>query len=306
MRVFTTPTGLHSRAMVRIHNALRRHAPRYIKFTEQRDTADLVVLYVIGSDAIAEGERLTHRGQSYIAVQCCLDTAGPIVPLHHWYPFWQQARLVWSYYRLPTAVSTFNFYHAPLGVDSVFDSAPTPAVGRALTAITTGYVDGPGAEAISEVWAAVSRVGGQCHHIGPLPVGMVPPALWSNSDGISDPRLASLYRRTKYVIALRHIEGFELPAAEGLLCGARPVLFDQPALRHWYGAYAQFVPECHGSALVDELVSVLSAPYQAVGPHERASAALSFDWEQIVDGVWGVVGEHSAHINLQPHFEVNA
>lgn len=286
MKVFVEPTGLHSPAMVRIANALKRHAPKNVGFTKARDQADLVVMYVIGVDALAEGKRLTAAGRNYAAVQCCLKGTGGSTA--DWAEFWSQASIVWSYYDLhkftPTAL--FNFYHAPLGVDSAFSSVQ-PCDDKTILAITTGHVDGPDAEAISEVWSACEYLGGRAYHVGPLPAGMPRPRTWEASQGITDEALANLYRRAHFVCGLRHVEGFELPAAEGLACGARPILFYQRDLAQWYGSLAMYVEECSGAKLIDSLTRTMILGKDAPVTHiERMSAIQTFDWERLAEGFW--------------------
>ena len=54
MKVFVTPTGLHSYAMVRVANALARYAPPHVQIVTDRQAADCAVLHVIGPDAPLE------------------------------------------------------------------------------------------------------------------------------------------------------------------------------------------------------------------------------------------------------------
>lgn len=288
MKVFVEPTGLFSPAMVRISKALQRHAPRFVGFTKDRDHADLVILYVIGADAIEEGRRLLARGQHYAIVQCCLKTAGGRP--RDWDELWANASIVWSYYDLIKfcSLDAFNFYWAPLGVDKTFEQGlGRYNSDRGLLAITTGHVDGPGAEAISEVWAACEYLGGRCFHVGPLPANMPRPRTWEAVQGVTDEALAGLYGRAHFVAGLRHVEGFELPAAEGLACGARPILFYQPDLYRWYGSLALYVEECRGAKLIDSLTRTMILGKEAPVTYiERAAAIQTFDWERIAAGFW--------------------
>jgi glycosyltransferase involved in cell wall biosynthesis len=299
MKVFLAPTGIceHARAFRRIAAALARYAPPHITITTDRDSADLVILYAISLDAVEAARDIRAWGKDYAVVQCCV--APTICPIDWWGELWAGAVVTWSYYDLSQHMDpSWTFYHAPLGIDDVFKQ-PQPAQPRNLV-ITTGYVDGPGAEAISEVWRAVSIVNSlpgqpfalQPLHIGPKHVqGMVNvPSNWHNEEGVTDERLAHLYSRAKFVSGLRHVEGFELPAAEALACGARPVVFwTQPTMRHWYGDLAQYVDECSGDELVSQLVAEFSEPWP-VEDDERAMALKRFDWETIVTGFWNRIG----------------
>src|ERR1700722_15236670 len=142
LRVDVQPTGLHSRAMVRIADALTRYAPPEVEIVNL-DSSDLSVLYVIGPDAIDYCAEMQARGHRYAIVQCCLRTAGlSRENAHLWCQLWQGAAAVWSYYDISrafreifnTAPPPFNDsitmtpIYAPLGIDPAFGlpHEPTP------------------------------------------------------------------------------------------------------------------------------------------------------------------------------------
>lgn len=279
-RIFLEPVGLHSRAMVRIKDALRENLPKDFSVESEEDSADLVVIYVIGENQRARGLRALARGADYAVVQCCLRTAG-LSDLEEWHDFWDGAAAVWSYYDLNLfAGYDGDFLYAPLGLDEPFRGQPFKGIQREPLVVTSGYVCGPGAEAIEEVWAAASAAGIKAVHFGPGTVdGMEQPDEWESLTGISDEELAALYSRASWVSGLRYVEGFELPAAEGLACGARPILFDQPATRRWYGRHAVYVPERSGDELVGYLTNIFSGGPKPVSRDERAAVLARFDWE---------------------------
>jgi glycosyltransferase involved in cell wall biosynthesis len=103
---------------------------------------------------------------------------------------------------------------------------------------------------------------------------------------VSDQDVARLYQRSRYVSGLRRIEGFELPAAEGLLCGARPILFDRPHYRKWYGDLAVYIPEEPRPQAQASIADVLAGPYRCVTAEERDAAAAWFSWERVCRGFW--------------------
>jgi glycosyltransferase involved in cell wall biosynthesis len=294
IRAYVQPTGLHSRAMIRVADALARYAPTGVEIAPDPSPSecDLIILHVIGSDAITAAERVASCGQRYAVIQYCLVTAGySNATAVDWVYMWQNAACVWSYYDLSRSFlsETFELYYAPLGLDDAF-LARTYSLNPRLDplVLTSGYVSGPGAESIAEVWAAAERLGINAIHIGPSTIeGMSDyPLTWVSRHQISDSELAELYRRASWVAALRHVEGFELPAAEGLACGARPIVFDQPAMRHWYGNHALYVKDQSGPALVNELVAVMSRPPDPVTDEERAKVIHRFNWERVCTGFW--------------------
>lgn len=307
LRVFLDPVGMYSRAMVRIANSLRRHRPSYVRIVSTPDEADLVVMYVISTDAISYAAELAARGQRYVAVQCCLQTAGGD-PHRDWSAFWHHAALVWSYYDLSAYASEvgFRFYHSPLGLDDAFVAIPELPTPKRRRVITSGFVSGPGAEPIEDVWRAARSCNLDIVHIGPLPTqiaGILDPDLWARcvkSLQPNDTKLATLIRQSTWVAAMRHVEGFELPAAEALACGTMPILFDQPTIRRWYGDMAVTVPECSGDQLTQLLMFLFLNESQnnyqhasVVSDHTRRMAITRFDWSAIVNAFW--------HRLLSPH-----
>lgn len=286
MRVYLQPTGLYSRAMIRVANALTRYAPSRVQIAEREQDADLVILHVIG-DAISAAERILSERRRYAVIQYCVNPCREEADCHF---LWRNADLVWSYYDLsPFArADGFQFYHAPLGIDDAFLPQPYWQRFREQLVITSGYVDGERAEAISEVWQAAEIAGVEAIHVGPSRVeGMrAQPAKWNARHGLTDQELAALYGRVAWVSGLRHVEGFELPCVEGLVMGARPIMFRQPAIEHWYGDFAEYVEDRSGQPLVDDLVRLFTGPYRAVGLEEQEQAVARFDWQMICAGFW--------------------
>lgn len=299
IRVHLKPTGLHSRAMVRIAAALRSSMPaHYIEVGTIAD-ADLVVLYVISDDAVPYAASLLDANKQYAVVQCCYVTAatGSTVITYDWQVMWSHAAAVWSYLGLPFK----HYLHMPLGVDDVFRQSEiiAGATDRHLV-LTTGYVNGDGCEAISDVWRAagvVPRVSPL--HIGPARVeGMSEPDDWLSVTDITDTHMLQLYRKARFVSGLRYIEGFELPAAEAACCGATPIVFDQPDMRWWYGDLAIFVPETGGESLVSTLSTIFSQSYDRLrlGAHKIAAARTRFDWSILCGRFWAEINRKYNHL----------
>lgn len=284
VKVYLEPTGLYSRAMVRIARALEKYAPSQVDIIRDQSQADLTVLYLI--------DHIPIPPYPYAIVQCCLHPTGD------WSLLWdhENCQVVWSYYDLSnrlTPKSIDKFYHAPLGIDQTFVdySHLVDNVERNLV-ITSGYVSGPGSEPIEESWTAINKAGLKGIHVGPSQIkGMVKyPFNWNSREGISDSELANLYRQARYVIALRYVEGFELMAAEGLACGAKPIMFAQTDLVNWYGSLPFYIPECEGETLSDLLTSVMLSgfgnPMMEVSQSQRRAACTRFDWKIICKGFW--------------------
>lgn len=279
MKVYLQPTGLYSRAMLRVAAALAEHAPAHVEITGRRDAADLVVSHVIGPDSDLPAPRREA------VIQYCLRSSASF----DWPSRWRDAALVWSYYDLPALGFTdMNFYHAPLGVDAVFCEMPI-ATHQRTHVMTSGYVSSAKGEAIEEMAMAAWMLGMPVKHLGPSNIegmSMSPGEGWTSLFDISDKALREHYHTCLWVSGLRHWEGFELPVIEGLACGARPIVFDRPDMRQWYDEHAVFVPESTGSELVGHLLDVLDEEPEPVDEAERAWVAERFSWKTIARGFW--------------------
>lgn len=276
MKVYLHPTGIHSKAMIRVACALVKYAPKDVTFVTRPAYADVQVLHVIGQDVLQYS-----LPREYVTIQYCYQTAGG--SHNQWKDFWSKSRFVWSYYDLD--VIGVPFYHSPLGVDSdVFKDQ-----GLERTAImTSGYVSGSGAEPIEDVSCAADSLGIPTLHLGPNTIqGMtVYPKRFKAYLNIPDAKLAQLYNKSKWVSGLRYVEGFEMPVIEGLACGARPICFDRPDMHKWYNGHAIFVPEAKGTELQGIIKEVLQSPPAPVTDAERESVVAKFSWPEIAHGFW--------------------
>lgn len=284
MKVYCESYAHLSRAMWRVSEALKRHAPSNVEFVQIKEEADLEVLHVIGPDALdyASPSRYTA------VIQYCTNKAEPKM----WWPLWERASVVWSYYDLAAFMPRgANFYHSPLGIDPPFLERMGNIGPRSIGVVTSGYVSGNGAEAIEDAAQAASLAGLTTTHIGPsgVEVSRPFPKGWRSLFAISDAHLAEVYQRARWVSGLRYVEGFELPAIEGLSRGARPIVFDRPDMRQWYEGHAVFVPECSGPPLVDALRWVFSEQPLPVTREERETVVAKFDWGIIAEGFWSAV-----------------
>jgi hypothetical protein len=281
-----------SRGIHRVATALARYAPPEIEIVDSALDADIVVVHVIGHGSL-DGWAF-RDDQKMAAIQYCLLTTEDSRP-EAWLPFWSRCSVVWSYYDLHAHLETrreeigsggramwsrMNFYHAPLGVDGSVFKPSVPA--RKLFAIgTSGYI--PETEGVRECYAAASFFKRDLFHLGPR-LGLGNGVLYVG--GIPDEDVADYWSQCSYVAGMRRIEGFELPALEGLACGSRPVVFDAPHYRRWFGEHAEYVPEADHDTVVEALKSLLSKSVRPVTPAERTHALGIFDWKKLVTGFW--------------------
>ncbi len=270
-------------AIGRVIKALKKYAPAYVEFVDE-DNAELIILHIIGrlERTTRRIEKILDSGAQYAIIQYCLKSTQKKSALD-WIPVWENAELVWSYLGLPEVTAqdggTFpsNFYYAPLGVDSTVFKPQHKEKEYFILTSGKGYLS----ESVREVIIAAEKYG-TVAHLGP-DIGKSGIDYYTD---ISDKELVELYNKCKYISGLRRIEGFELPAAEGLLCGARPILYDRPHYKNWYGGLAVFIPETHRDQIVEDLVLVFTKEYEPVTFNEIEEARYRFDWEAIINGFW--------------------
>lgn len=284
MKVFANDV-IGDRAIGRISAALKRFAPEELQFVDTKEAADCVILYINGRHGrfANEIDNLVSKGKKVAVVQISVrSTRNPSTI--DWLPLWQKAGLVWSYYDLAAlckednAIANFNFYHAPLGVDEVFKLYPTTKY-YIIASSGLGYTT----ESVRECILAAEAVGGRVFHIGPKVTNRTNVDF---SDGMDDVQLAKKYSACKFVSGLRRKEGFELPVVEGLVCGARPIVFDAPHYRQWFENLAIFIPEEGRQSVIQHLIAIFKQGAKPVSKDEITEAKKRFDWEAIIKGFW--------------------
>lgn len=272
------PTPSH--ALTRIRRALLTYAPRNTRILLPSDPdaaiADLWILIVIGRrDRVARDVAAYRAAGARVALVQVVWRSSLAPTAEDWAPVWAQSHVVWSPYRLPTEA----LYHAPFGVDTVFAVGTDPAPAQPWLVLTSGA--GWLQESVREVTRAARRAGGVALHLGPS-IGHETVRV----SGLPDGDLARLYSATRFVSGLRRTEGFELPCAEGLACGARPILFAQPHYTDWYGDLAAYVAEQDRPHVENAVLAILKQPRPAVTEAERREAVRRFDWRRLAAGFW--------------------
>jgi hypothetical protein len=253
----------------RIANALKRYAPEDVEFVDRERDADFVIIYAYGQRRKVDKriKWIGERGQKFAMVQLAVrSTANPNTI--DWVPMWTKAKIVWSYYDLyrlcaeDNVGDKFKFYYAPLGVDSkIFYD-------RGVKRIYKVMVGDSRDESVTECIRAAK---GEVSHL---------------EIGVSDEHLALHYSQCWFVSGLRRKEGFEMPVLEGLLCGARPICYDRPHYRDWFGSLVRYVPEGHPEEVVLALQNIFVEPALPVTDKEKAVVKNRFNWETIVKGFW--------------------
>lgn len=273
MKVYAV-SKLHSLAVDRVVSALYKYSPPHIEFVDNPKIADLILMHINGR-LKTNTRTIEYYNKPHVIIQYAVKSTLNEDPAE-WMPMWQGAELVWSYLPLK---GDFVFYHSPLGVES--DIFYNRSKRRIYNTMTTG--SGYLSETVREVILASRRVGYSVVHLGS---DFKKAYVDKYVSGISDNELAELYSQCEYVSGLRRNEGFELPAAEGLMCGARPILYDRKHYKDWYDGLALFIPETDRDQIVVDLEALYRFGLVPVTPDEMAEAKDRFDWKQILKGFW--------------------
>ena len=287
-RVHIAQPYVTARCLDRINEVLVRYAPDYVEFTPVGASADLIVMHVAGrwrriSWSVGQ---CRNDGQRYAIIQYSQkDTQRP--DPYHWLDIWKDATVIWSYLDLSAYVvergqgrhrPLRNLYYAPLGADG--DVFYPRQVEKEYTVCTSGRLYTT--ECVKEAYRAARRLGGRIAHLGPE---MNKEHMDCFQD-LTDDEVATLYSKCHFVTGLRRREGFELPAAEGLLCGVRPIVFDSPHYRAWYDGLAEFILEGDRPSVIENLTKLFQQGTRPVTEEERAEAARRFHWPTLVREFW--------------------
>lgn len=248
-------------AIKRIAYNIKRYASS-VEFVDNEDDADLVIIYVFGLRRAVwyHVDKLMKQGKKYVIVQLALiSTRNP--DFLDWLKIWNNAELVWSYLDLP-----IEYYYAPLGVDTLIFKD----YGKDRT-----YLIAQGSnrdESVNEIREAAREAQGVTFSIG--------------TGNLTDQDLALFYSKCKYVSGLRRKEGFEMPVIEGLMCGARPICFDKPHYRDWFGEMPVYIPEGSSNEVINSLKLLFATDPRTVTDNEKEEVREKFNWEKIIKGFW--------------------
>ncbi len=101
--------------------------------------------------------------------------------------------------------------------------------------------------------------------------------------GLTRSQLATLYRTAAIVLQPSEAEGFGLPLAEGLACGAVVVASDIAVLREVGGEAGVYCPAGNVCAWAAKVVELLARPDAAPALEKRLAQARRYSWTAHVD-----------------------
>ena len=244
------------------------------------EDSDIVVMHVNGrlEKNLQKAENILKDGKQYIVVQYALkSTQKPKAA--DWIKLWRGARFVWSYYNIAAICKEegitvdFRTCETPLGTR--FEGSPKEQKNFIVTTSGLDYLT----ESVKECVRAAKDCERRVFHVGPnLRIQNI-----IYSDGLPDSELIRHYEQCEFASGLRRIEGFELPAIEGLMCGARPIVFNQPHYKKWYGNFAEYIDENDRESVYRDLYRLFKKGARPVTKDEIDSAKKLFNWDLILD-----------------------
>lgn len=296
LKVYQNISPRFGRGIQRVARAIAEHAPLEVSCTAPYEEADLVIHHVIGVQNFHPTKTIDQLlagafpGQRQAVLQYCVATTEQPLPIWWHDNVWQHCEVVWSYYDLAGALKIKattefpqRFYEAPLGVDSIFHGSLADRPRHPIYMIcTSGHI--AETEGVLECVEAAKRVGGRVLHLGPKSLNLGPHV--SYVENIPDAQLAALYKSCRYVAGLRRVEGFELPAAEGLCSGAIPICFDQPHYRRWFEHAALYVPEESTEHVTETIEQIFRFGQRQLTQLDVSLAQRKFSWPRVVGGFW--------------------
>ena len=285
MKSYIDLNGCGSICFTRLIKALNEYSSD-IEIVEDKIKADLIVINVNGrcDKVLRITKEILASGNSYAIIQHCLRSTKN-KNTSDWLDIWKNAKVVWSAYNLNHKLKEdgndidFNFYHAPFGVDGrIFYPLNME---RKYLACTTGlsYLS----ESVREVIIAARHVGGRVAHLGTADIKKDGVDCFSN---LTDKEVNELYNQCHFVSGLRRVEGFEFPAAEGLLTGATPILYDAEHYKDWYSGVGEFIPEIGRNQIIKDLIELFKKKRKKVPDEYILEGQKRFNWETIITNFW--------------------
>jgi len=283
-----------SRSVRRIREALERYAPEHIIVTDRRDDAYVEIINFIGQHyktldvdlKLFDDYPLPRKDKYFIILHC---PPPPELLDEDYRTIFENSTGVISY--IPPDMLNFgkvdwdgiNYLTTPWGVDTHVFRVLQGAT-KEYDILFTGYVKET--EAHEEIMEAVVEKELSAVHIGGSE-GFETYEKYTRVENISDYELVVLYNKSRYVSAMRHGIGFELPGIEGAFCGAYPIYLDYPIYRyHFSDVFEIFLPP-NKEELVEKLKDVLTRR----PPNIYMSKLIKFDWWFIARKIWRFIEE---------------
>lgn len=258
----------------------KTYAPNRIKFVDNPQHADLQIV-----DITRLSDKANIKCDKYIVFMHCFGEWSEENPMLY-YDLFDNAQMVYSHLNLAQIFKELDeknkFVRGPWGCSPDKWMKHPALTNDEFIILNTGEI--AETEGIKECVVASEKMGKRMIHVGKSL--QYSNSSYSNVSNISVAELKDLYNRSKFVSALRRFEGFEKPAIEGLLCGCRPICFDTPLYRFWYGDLARYVNEGSEKDTCEEILNVFNTVDDPVTDEERQRAIDKFGWKTVSINFW--------------------
>ncbi len=256
---------------------IMRYAPHNIEFVDSPDSADFQIL-----DIAKLSDFNNVKCKRYIVNFHCRGVASE-EDINDYAPFFKKAIAVYSHLDLKRELPKLcNVVTGPWGVDHRLFYHERENTHKYII-LNTGAI--PQTEGIFESVVAADAVGKEIIHTGPN-LGIKNKSYNACKEFLTTEQLRHVYQTCSYTSGMRRKEGFEKTVLEGLLCGSRPICFDTPLYRGWYGNLVEYVTEETMKETTKCLIDIFSSPYRHVTDEERAMVKKIFSWKNVATNYW--------------------
>lgn len=256
----------------------KSYAPIKYEFVEDPDNADFQII-----DITRISDKDYIKCKNYIVFFHCFGEWSEEKP-EVFIELFENAMLVYSHLDLASIYGNYNikFMRGPWGCHTDMWFGLGDRDNSDYQILCTGEV--AKTEGIEECISACDKLGKKLIHVGPNL--RYKNFSYVNTYNLNGEEMRTAYNEAKWVSGLRRIEGFEKPVAEGLLCGCRPICFDTPLYRHWYGDLARYVKEGTDVETFVDIFRVMKEEYAPVTDEEKELVIEKFSWKNVAGKFW--------------------
>jgi len=256
---------------------IMRYAPSLVEFTDNCGDADIQIIDIA---KLADFTNLCCK--NYIINFHCRGVWSE-EKIEDYLPYFKNALMVYSHLDLQSELPELtNFIRGPWGTNHrnfyhMVDNTHKYII------LNTGSV--AETEGIYESIIAADAVDKNIIHTGPN-LQLKNKSYHVCREFLTISNLCYMYHTCSYTSGMRRIEGFEKTVAEGLMCGSRPICFDTPLYRHWYGDLVEYVKEGTKEETTSGLIDIFKKEPRKVTKKEREITAKMFSWVNVAKIYW--------------------
>ena len=254
----------------------KSYAPTKYEFVQEPDNADFQII-----DITRISDKNYIKCKDYVVL---FHTFGEWAdePPELYRELFENAMLVYSHMDLKPIFPDINFIRGAWGCHTDVWFGLADRNNSKYQILCTGEI--AKTEGIEECVFACDNLGVKMLHVGPN--FQYKNFSYTTTSNLTGEQMRTAYNDCKWVSGLRRIEGFEKPVCEGLLCGCRPVCFDTPLYRYWYGDLARYVKEGTDIETYNDIVKVMKEEYEPVTDTEKEFAIEKFGWKNVAKRFW--------------------